>query len=141
VENENQLARAVDLRVQRSPRGWGRCVLDGQGGRRPARALGMTAGIEATMVTRLSPLVTRAALLIWFIGTRGRVWVGGGDRRLTLLLWLDEPSRVGRGCGQVDLGDRDQREVQVAQLLQQAMQRGLVDHRSTNDGYAVALVV
>jgi hypothetical protein len=40
----------------------------------------------------------------------------------------------------IDVGDRDQQQVQVAQLLQQARQRVLVDHPYSNDGYAIALV-
>ncbi len=39
-----------------------------------------------------------------------------------------------------DLGDRDQRQAQVADLLEQAVQRGLVDDRAVEDGGAVALV-
>ena len=39
-----------------------------------------------------------------------------------------------------DVDDRDQRQAQVADLLQQAVQRGLVDDRAVEDGGAVALV-
>ena len=42
--------------------------------------------------------------------------------------------------GLINLRDRDQRQTQIAHLAQQAMQRGLVDHRAANDGCAVALV-
>jgi hypothetical protein len=40
---------------------------------------------------------------------------------------------------EIDLGDQDQDQDQLAQLLQQAIQRGPVIHRSANDGYAITL--
>ena len=40
----------------------------------------------------------------------------------------------------LDLRDRDQRQADVAHLLEQAVQRGLVDDRAVDDGGAVALV-
>ena len=40
-----------------------------------------------------------------------------------------------------DLGERDQGDADVAQLLEQAVQRGLVDHGPADDGGAVVLVV
>src|SRR5437868_15359146 len=39
-----------------------------------------------------------------------------------------------------NLLDRDQGQTQIAHLVQQAMQRGLVDHRTANDGCAIALL-
>jgi hypothetical protein len=38
------------------------------------------------------------------------------------------------------LSDRDQRQTHVADLLEQAIQRGLVDHRALDEGGAVVLV-
>ena len=38
----------------------------------------------------------------------------------------------------VDPGDRDQRQADVADLLEQAVQRGLVDDDAVDDGGAVA---
>jgi hypothetical protein len=38
------------------------------------------------------------------------------------------------------LRDRDQGQTQIAHLAQQAMQRGLVDARTANDGCAIALL-
>jgi hypothetical protein len=40
----------------------------------------------------------------------------------------------------LDLSDRDERQAQVADFLEQAMQRGLVGYRATDDGGAVVLV-
>ena len=40
----------------------------------------------------------------------------------------------------LDVQDRDEREAQVADLLEQAVQRGLVDDRAVQDGGAVGLV-
>jgi len=39
----------------------------------------------------------------------------------------------------LDLRERDQRDADLAQLLEEAAQRGLVDDRSSEDGGAVAL--
>lgn len=39
-----------------------------------------------------------------------------------------------------DLGDRDQWKADVAYLLEQAIQRGLVDDRTMDEGRAVAVV-
>jgi hypothetical protein len=40
---------------------------------------------------------------------------------------------------ELDLSDRDQRQAQVAHLREQAMERGLVDDRTMDDGGAVAV--
>src|SRR5690242_411683 len=41
--------------------------------------------------------------------------------------------------GLINLRDRDQGQTQIADLSQQPMQRGLVDHRTANHGCAIAL--
>src|SRR6476619_3295371 len=47
---------------------------------------------------------------------------------------------MGGGVGRVgiDPGDRNQRQAHIADLLEQAVQRGLVDDDAVNDGGAVA---
>ena len=49
-------------------------------------------------------------------------------------------SVAGVGLVGLDVGDRDQRQADVADLLEQAVQRGLVGDRAVDDGGAVALV-
>src|SRR5947209_2110360 len=44
------------------------------------------------------------------------------------------------GCVARDLAERDEGDADVAQLLEQAVQGGLVDHGATEDGDAVVLV-
>ena len=47
---------------------------------------------------------------------------------------------MGLGCIRWDLRERHQRKTAVAQLLEQAVQRRLVDDRAAEDGCAVVLV-
>src|SRR5207249_6698645 len=64
-----------------------------------------------------------------------------GGRHIGLLQWIDElPGPAGGriGLAGFDLSDRDQRQAQVADFLEQAVQRGLVGYRAADDGGAVA---
>ncbi|HWN61254.1 MAG TPA: hypothetical protein VNO25_11375, partial [Streptosporangiaceae bacterium] len=66
-----------------------------------------------------------------------------GGRHIGLLPWIDEllgPVGGRIGLAGFDLSDRDQRQAQVADFLEQAMQRGLVGYRAADDGGAVVHV-
>jgi hypothetical protein len=53
---------------------------------------------------------------------------------------LFSPGWRALGLAGLDLSDRDQRQGQVADFPEQAVQRGLVGYRAADDGGAVVLI-
>src|SRR3954451_23026945 len=87
---------------------------------------------------------TSAVFLVESIGTRdvAVVWAVF-DMSVSPVRGFEELSRIGGGhLGLVglDLIDRDQRQARVANSLEQAVQRCLVDYRAVDEGGAVGLV-